>query len=178
MPFGALSDIKLSWTQPKSLMFRCIIDLTCNAVILLGRFIDTDLNTARHMDAGCRLINSTILGLSPACPLEADHNIYTSEVIRSHTAIAGASLVACLLMTVAPAVPSTGTILLIQPLENMLRFLYLYSSYTFQHMSCGRQVAIYLNNGYKVCQYSHQPRDEGWGEMRHRTLLNDEPCTG
>lgn len=105
-------------------------------LFLSGRFIDTDLNTARHMDAGCRLVNSTILGLSPACPLEADHNIYTGEVIRSHAAIAGASLVACVLMTVAPVVPSTGTVLLIPLLPPKFATIFVFHIHLalFPHM--------------------------------------------
>lgn len=61
------------------------------------RFIDTDLNTARHMDSACRLLNSTILGVSPVCPLEADHNIYMEEGVQARAAVSGAAFIAMLL---------------------------------------------------------------------------------
>ncbi|XP_077286137.1 synaptic vesicle glycoprotein 2B-like isoform X2 [Arctopsyche grandis] len=65
-----------------------------------SKFIDTDLNTARHMDSACQLVNSTILGLSPACPLEADHNIYMEEGVRARAAASGSALIAMLITAI------------------------------------------------------------------------------
>lgn len=52
------------------------------------------------MDSACRLINSTILGLSPICPLETDHNIYLEEGLRARAAASGAAFIAMLLSAV------------------------------------------------------------------------------
>lgn len=64
------------------------------------------------MDKACRLLNSTVMGLTPRCPIEADYNIYLIEIITVGAASAGAliiaSLLAILFLPIIGRVPLTG----------------------------------------------------------------------
>lgn len=76
------------------------------------------------MDSACRLLSSTILGLSPPCPLEADHNIYMEEGVRARAAASGAAFIAMLLAAILipliGRVRTTGNFYVTSILQNEL----------------------------------------------------------